>query len=675
MSKKVIVILFIIALFLELVVFNINSFRVWGNGENLSLDDANLIGVIETENGYLVQSSEAAIEWKNLNKEIKTIFADIEISGIDRVSFEGRISYTDDTTKYYYDEEKLKTKEIVNEIDRTKYFTCHFSGNVRDLKIEILYAQNCTIQIDNIVINKQVPYNVSILRLAIVFGIMLGIYMIFNAKIFEEVYEKTNSKQATVLQIMAICFIFILALYAINSKVYFGFSKTKGEIYNKYLVDSLIQGKTELGIEPSEQLMNMENPYDYTARKEENVSYLYDYAYYDGNYYVYFSPLPALILFIPFKILTGYYFPIGLACIIYAAIGAIFTILLTKEVIKKFFPNVTFRWIFLSCLFMLFSSFLLFNTAMSRVYEMVSIMGYMLIMAGMYFALKTWEKGTTNYKYLLLTCIFLALAVWERPTLVLVSLLLVPTLLKKFITVCKQCCKKEIITFILVVAIPYIIVASLAMIYNYIRFDNVLEFGVRYQLTSNDMGNLGYHLSMIPMGIWHYLFNPFQILWDFPYIYRINSTPLYNGFYGNGCKGIGIFSLNILMYILFLLPMFKKIIKQRSKTLWNTMLTTIIIAIIMVSLTTVMAGGCYGRYSIDFAWMFIITSILVLLCIFEEIKQNEIAKKLFTVIVGACMIISIFLNALESINSEKNLFKRMNTQEFYRLQSIISFWE
>lgn len=676
-TVKVIIILFAIALFLELVVFNINSFRLAGGQyteETLKLEDANLIGLRKIEEGYVIESNQAAIEWENLNKEIGTIKADVEISGYDRISFEARIAYTDETAKYYYDEEKLQTKEIVNGVDRTKYFTCHFAGNVGNLKIEILNAKNCTINIDNITINKQIPYNISICRLLIVFAIMLMIYMIFNADVFEKIYEKTNSTQACILQIMAIVFIFIIALYAINSRADLSFSKTVGDIYNERLVDSLIQGRVDLGIQPSEKLTNMENPYDYTARTKENVPYLYDYAYYDGNYYAYFSVLPALTLFVPFKMITGYYFPIALACIIYVAVGSIFTILFTKKVIKKFFPNVAFRWVFLGCLFMLFSSFLLFNAAMSRVYEMVCLMGYMLVMMGMYFAFIAWENERTNYKYLTLACIFLALAVWARPNLVIISLLLVPILLKKFIALCKQKEGKQLVRFILSVAIPYIIVAVCVMTYNYLRFDSVLEFGARYQLTSNDMGRLGYKLSTIPIGIWHYLFNPFQVTWDFPFIHSVDSTPLYIGFYGNGCKGIGIFSLNILMYALFLLPVFRKNIKQKNKALWATLLSLITVGLIMVIIITLMAAS-YGRYSLDFAWMFALATILTLLYIMEEVKSNEFARKLLTVITGTCITISIFANALESINSEKNLFKILNTGEYYKLQSTICFWE
>lgn len=50
--------------------------------------------------------------------------------------------------------------------------------------------------------------------------------------------------------------------------------------------------------------------------------------------------------------------------------------------------------------------------------------------------------------------------------------------------------KREIIKLILSLAIPYGVVAILVMGYNYIRFDSILEFGAKYQLTSNDMGKL-----------------------------------------------------------------------------------------------------------------------------------------------------------------------------------------
>lgn len=503
---------------------------------------------------------------------------------------------------------------------------------------------------------------------------MLSVYLLFNLKTFDEIYDKNNPTHKYILQLIGVLFVFLVYVYAINGAGRFEFSKTQGDIYNKMLVDSLMNGKVSLDIVPTEELMNMEDPYDFTARAHENVGYLYDYAYYDGNYYVYFSVLPALTLFLPFKLITGYYFPIPLACFIYGAIGAIFTLLFTKDILKKLFPNITFRWITFGVLFMMFSNFVLFNVTTSRVYELVSLMGYMFVMIGMYFVLKAWHEEKTNYKYLSIGCLSLALAVWARPNLVIISLLLVPIGIEKLVKLTKDKQMRDVVKLVLSVAIPYCIVAIAVMFYNYLRFDNILEFGARYQLTSNNVRKLKYSFATIPTGIWHYLFNPFQMLATFPFIHSVDSTPLYVGYYGCTLKGIGIFSLNILMYVLFLLPLLRKNIKQKSKKTWTTIITLVIVGMIMVMLIT-KENGSYGRYSLDFAWMFALSTILTLHCIYDFVKDNDFTKKIFELVVGACIIMSIFFNSLESINSERNFFIEANNTRYHKVKSSICFWE
>lgn len=503
---------------------------------------------------------------------------------------------------------------------------------------------------------------------------MLSVYLLFNLKTFDEIYDKNNPTHKYILQLIGVLFVFLVYVYAINGAGRFEFSKTQGDIYNKTLVDSLINGKVNLDIEPTEELMNMEDPYDFTAREHENVGYLYDYAYYNGNYYVYFSVLPALTLFLPFKLITGYYLPISFACFIYGAIGAVFTLLFTKDILKKLFPNITFRWVTFGALFMMFSNFVLFNVTTSRVYELVSLMGYMLVMIGMYFVLKAWYEDKTNYKYLSIGCLSLALAVWARPNLLIVSLLLVPIGIEKLINLLKNKQNKEILKLILSVAIPYLIVAVGVMIYNYLRFDSIFEFGARYQLTSNNMGKLGYRISTIPIGIWHYLFNPFQMLATFPFIHSVDSNPLYIGYYGSTLKGVGIFSLNIVMYSLFLLPLLRKRIQQKNKRIWNTIIAITIVGITMM-IAVILCAASYGRYSLDFAWMFVLSTILILLCIYDFIKEHDFAKKIFEIVVGACIILSIFFNSLESINSERNFFKVFNNTRYHKVKSSICFWE
>ncbi len=674
---KKICIIAIIALLLELIVFQVNSFCLIGKDaetEILNIENANLIGIEKYNDGYYIVSNEASIEFKGLNKEIKTIYFNIDSS---RALLDTRIFYTDNTQKYYNEEYDLvRTKTVVEDVERTKYFVCHFSGKVGDLKFTIYNAKDTQIDSATIKINETVPYEINLVRLAVIFGVMLVIYLLFAIKEFSMPYDKKSSKHVFILQVTTFLFIILLSVYMINGqeKENLEFSRNIIDPYTGLMVDALEKGQVYLDYEPSEELKNLENPYDYTQRTKEGVSYLYDFAYYDGNYYVYFSILPIITLFLPFKIITGYYFPIGIACLIYAIIGAIYASLFTKEVLTKCFPKISVRKLVLGILFILFSSFLLFNVAFSRIYEMVAILGFALVMAGGFYFVTAFKKEKSNYLKLALSCTLLALAVSARPNLIFISLLIIPTLIEKIHQHIKQKEYKNLAKTLAAVAIPYTIIGMFIMFYNYIRFENPLEFGAQYQLTSNDMGKLGYRISTIPIGLWHYLWNPFQIDATFPFIYPIDSTPLYVGFYGSGCKGVGIFALNKIMYLLFLFPIFKDKMKRENKLTTKIILHLIITGLLMVAIITIMAAS-YGRYSLDFAWMFSLATLLFAIWIGDKIKENEFASKLYKTIVFILLASSFILNSLLSVSSEKPSFKIYNPVKYYELHSSICFWE
>ena len=63
----------------------------------------------------------------------------------------------------------------------------------------------------------------------------------------------------------------------------------------------MADGQLYLEVEPPQWLVDMDNPYDKGARdelqKQTGESYLFDVAYYEGHYYVYFGVLPVLLRF------------------------------------------------------------------------------------------------------------------------------------------------------------------------------------------------------------------------------------------------------------------------------------------------------------------------------------------------------------------------------------------
>ena len=65
----------------------------------------------------------------------------------------------------------------------------------------------------------------------------------------------------------------------------------------------MAHGQLYLEEEPPDWLKSMDDPYDKSARdelqKETGEPYLFDVAYYDGHYYVYFGVVPVLMFYLP----------------------------------------------------------------------------------------------------------------------------------------------------------------------------------------------------------------------------------------------------------------------------------------------------------------------------------------------------------------------------------------
>lgn len=72
------------------------------------------------------------------------------------------------------------------------------------------------------------------------------------------------------------------------------------------LADAILEGHIDVHTdEDVSDLAAMDNPYNADARNSQGISFQWDHAFYDGHYYVYFGIVPALLLFVPYKAITG----------------------------------------------------------------------------------------------------------------------------------------------------------------------------------------------------------------------------------------------------------------------------------------------------------------------------------------------------------------------------------
>lgn len=180
-------------------------------------------------------------------------------------------------------------------------------------------------------------------------------------------------------------------------------------------------------------------------------------------------------------------------------------------------------------------------------------------------------------------------------------MLIVPILLRIFIRNIKE--KKNILKNILTVAIPYMVVASILMRYNYLRFGSPFEFGEKYQLTVNSMKDLSLRFSLLPTGLLCNLFGLPTFQATFPFIYTNgNIIDTFGYYYVEDMLG-GVFILAPIAFFCF--AIFKIWKKSENKDLKTSIITFLITGLIFVSFISLKAGST-GRYLLDFAWIFVI---------------------------------------------------------------------
>ena len=655
----------LVVLALEVYVFNFNSYRTFFknfekkefNKESFILE--NMEYDKQTDMFKIKKGEESnSIIIDNIYTEIATI--KIEGAGANTNNIEYSINYTDLTSSNF---RSMPKKVLVNDLEKSKYTTCYLSGESKKIKINFQQSdtEDTFLKIDSIKINEKVPFDFSIVRVITLIAISLLIYGMLRCELFKKSYSERNIKQSLLFDFLVATFILITLWIATTTQ-------TRNNIYEKY-IDALSQGQANLLDEPSQKLISLENPYDMTQRKEKKLEYIWDVALYNNKYYVYFGIFP-MLLSLSFKIITGKYLQLSYGIWIFNIITIISLAKLIKLLYKKWFNNLSFNYLILALIGTISGSLIFWITRTSCIYEFVLAAGVACSTLGICLMFKAIEKDKVNYKYLCLSATSLALAVACRPNHLLVSLILIPILIKILKNNIKE--KRDIVKLILVVGIPYLVVGISLMVYNYIRFDSIFEFGTNYQLTVNDMKSLQNRIFTIPTGLITQLFNLPTIITEFPFFVRQTGNVPFFGYYYEESVVCGLFVLNIINYILIFLIGLKKKIKEKQAYNYTILFT--IVAFIM-SIVGILKAGSLQRYSMDYAWMLNIASYLTLFMIVSNIKSKEIKKYILKISIAVTLFM-LFVNFIVGgVCGEVDLLKRTRPKDYYNIRYDICFWE
>jgi hypothetical protein len=327
-------------------------------------------------------------------------------------------------------------------------------------------------------------------------------------------------------------------------------------IYYDQLATAFEHGSLSLEIKPNPALLALPDPYDPSARA--GLNYPKDVSLYKGKYYLYFGPVPALILSI-FKRM-GLLIKFGDQDIVFVFVSGMFVFqaLLILKIWERFFQNVPV-WILLMCILFsgLISPFTWILTQ-ARIYEAAAAAGQFFFLAGFYFITVALEQKFAAKKnfFFFIGGISWTLAIGSRLTQILPIGFV--TLIIAYLTIRTYRQTKEWSKAIFAMELlggPLVLGIAVLARYNWARFHSVFETGLSYQLAGSADLQRYSHFLFSPLyilpNLYGYLTMPPQFNRTFPFL---ESVPGTGAFIFSFITLPNIYYNNILTGLLFSTP-------------------------------------------------------------------------------------------------------------------------
>jgi hypothetical protein len=279
------------------------------------------------------------------------------------------------------------------------------------------------------------------------------------------------------------------------------------------LAEGFRRGQLSLPYDPPPELLALPNPYD----RANGRYWLIDATLHGGKYYLYWGPLPALLQALA-KSLLRINKLIGdqYLLVFFSSLSALFGALLIEGMRRRMFSNVP-RWLSGFCILALaFANPVVYLVTSPAQYQVAIGGGQTFMLGGMWCAFEAvWEQASDarRRRWLVLSGSSFALALACR-----ISLAPAAALVAVLAAIASSWPRahrlRSMLTHALCVGVAPVIVMGLLLLYNKLRFNGWLDFGVKEQLSYFDFRvSKSYFLT----NLYAYALTPFEWSCQFPY--------------------------------------------------------------------------------------------------------------------------------------------------------------
>ncbi len=703
LAKSILAIL-AVALLLETFLFNLNFFTSAGYN-SISLNDK--LNLQETtDEQYKLTAVNHTLEFSNLNTEVHNIWLNFDYRQPAQ-ELTVKIQFTDDAHHTYFDSTEytvgVPDVAVSTLSDQSEYINLNTTGLVDNLRIEVT-GENVSypIKLSDIVLNAHHPFDFNAGRFLATAGILLLAFAfrprsaIYRIHIVDEPRKSKAAIIATVVievWLMA-TFLFMgsnlvgVATQGYNSGSWDGHSivntfEVGGDNAQQYaeLAKAMAHGQLYLEEEPPQWLQDMADPYDKGARdeaqKETGEPYLFDVAYHDGHYYVYFGVVPVVLFYLPFYLLTGANFPTAIGVLIACVAFVLGCSALLDRFARYHFKRVSLGLYLLLQIPLVTCCGILYLLKFPTFYSLPIMLGLAFSVWGLYF----WMRGRASAarsagpeKWYLAGSLCMALVVGCRPQLVVLSLLAFPLFWRAYITERRLFSPRGAREFACLVA-PYAVVAAGLMGYNYARFGSLTDFGANYNLTVNDMTKRGWNLGRLAPALFAYFLQPPCVTGVFPYV---QPAPFDTTYMGQTIKEVTFGGILACLPVLWVLPFATRILtlrmRQRSTRTIMGVIVVLLASGVIVALLDAQMAGILQRYFADFSFMFLAAVVLLAFIVNENLPPGSMAQNLLMKVLLVLVAVSVLYSVLVCFVPETGWYSDVYPWAYQDVIETAQFW-
>ncbi len=443
--------------------------------------------------------------------------------------------------------------------------------------------------------------------------------------------------------------------------------------YYDLLARAFAHGKLYLPVVPQPELLALPNPWEDPA----NARYrMLDTVLYHGHYYLYHGAGPVLLMFAPWYLLTGHDLPENFAAFLVALGGYFFLSILFLRLLSFVSRPISGTLAMLCLLALGIGQSIPFLLHRALLYEVAIACGFCCVSAGFYFLFRWLTAVRTPALWAALAGLSFGLAIGCRPHLglaaacALVFLLLLSDSGARFL---QRFTRKDVLAF----GLPVIACGLAILAYNYARFGDPLEFGLRYQLGEASYQNVRLSVPNIVPGLYYMLLCPPDLVPVFPF-FRLAFRAPFDGLTHDGLVHLparyfleptgGVLGLCPVAFLAILTPLCRKGFGGRRGifAFVSTMLIFTVGCILFVAAT----GLTSQRYEVDFQPFLLLVACIVA-C---ELRGNlpKLARMFSTTALVFLLLYAIGANAALAVQGPYDQFVQASPHAYVQLAKWFS---